>query len=162
MMERAGSLSVRRTPPALWLIPFILPVVGYVALATGYARARRRREDIGWARSQAAHRSGMRRLQDVAKSGEPAEALYRALVAFIADAFNFDGAGKTSADINAELTAAGVPADIRDRTVQILRACERERYASQRHSNDEILALLGAAESCMSAIDAHALGGRWR
>ncbi len=162
VIDRAQSLSVRRTSAALWLIPFLVPVLGYAVLAFTHTRARRRREDVGWARSQIAHRAGMRRLQDVARSAEPADALYRALVSFIADAFNFDGAGKTSADINSELSAAGVPADLRDRTIHILRACERERYASQRHTNDEIMALLGAAESCMSAIDAHARGGAQR
>jgi hypothetical protein len=158
MMERRGTLEVHDAPPGLWLVPFVLPVLGYAALAMRHARARRLREDVGWARSQSAHRSGMRRLQDVARAQDPAEALYRALVAFAADAFNFDGAGKTSADIDAELAVAGVPGNVRERTVQILRACERERYASQRLSNDEILALIGGAESCMSAIDARSRG----
>jgi hypothetical protein len=162
MMDRTGSLSVRRTSPVLWALPFVLPAAGYVALVIGHSRARRRREDVGWARSQSAHRAGMRRLQGVARSPEPAQALYRAIVAFIADAFNFDGAGKTSVDVEAELRAAGVHKDIRDRTVQILRACERERYASQQLSNDEILALIGGAEACISAIDAHARGSKTR
>ncbi len=161
-VERRGSLSARRGPEYVWLLPFALPVFAYAGLAAVALRARRRRANAGWARSQQARSAGIRRLRDVAQADAPAEALYRAMVGFTADAFNFDAAGKTSADVDAELQNAGVPRETRERAVQILRACERERYASQRLSSDEILALIGGAENCMDALDAIARKGRGR
>jgi hypothetical protein len=153
-MERRTSLRARGGWSFGWAFPFVIPVVGFVSLAAYTARAKRRRNNTAWARSQQAHSSGMRRLRGVAGASEPADALFRALVAFVADAIDLDSGGMTSADVERELSAAGVPRADRDRLVQILRACERARYGSQGLSRDEVMALIGASESCMDALDA--------
>ncbi len=156
LIERTGTLEARRSRPYGWVALAAAPVVAYLVLAVLLARRRRFATDIGWARSQQARTRGLQRLRDVADSPEPAVALYRALVSFVADTLNLEPEGLTSADVRRDMDIAQLPPDLIEKTVQILKACERARYASQRLSNDEVNALLSAAETCMNELDATA------
>lgn len=156
LMEPAGRLEARRSSSYMWAALAAVPVVTYVALALLLARRRRFSHDIGWARSQQARAKGLRRLGEVPQSPEPADALFRALAAFVADTLNLESEGLTSADVQRELEMTRLPGDLSEKTVRILKACERARYASQRLSKEEIHALLAAAEDCMNELDAAA------
>ncbi len=161
LMERPATLAPARAARApLWFLAFAAPAAAYAAMRIVSGRRRRMAENRGWARSQRARTSGLRRLQDVAQSPEPADALFRATVAFVADTLNLSEEGLTSGDVRAELDRAGLPGDLADRTVQILRACERARYGSQRLSRDEVAALISGAEACMNSLDELTRGGK--
>ncbi len=155
LMNRPENLAPEKGGGGpLWVFAFAWPALAYIGVRIVLGRKRRLASDVGWARSQRAHSSGLRRLRDVAKSSEPADALFKAVAAYVADTLNLGEAGLTSGDVQGALGRAGVPPDLVDRTVQILRACERARYGSQRLSRDEVTALISAAESCMHSLDA--------
>lgn len=160
LMERPSALApAKRLRGPLWFFVFAAPAGAYAGMRIIAGRRRRIAENRGWARSQRARASGLRRLRDVAEAPEPADALFRAMAAFVVDALNLEEGGLTSGDVRVELDRAGLPKDLADRTVQILRACERARYGSQRLSRDEVSALISAAESCMNSLDELTRGG---
>jgi len=155
LMNRPESLGpAQRSGGIWWVLLFSAPVLAYVSVRIVLSKKRRLASDVGLARSQRARSSGLRRLRGVAESDEPADALFRAVSAYVADTLNLGEGGLTSSVVQDELDRARVPSDLRDRTVQILRACERARYGSQRLSRDEVTALISAAESCMHSLDA--------
>jgi len=161
LMERPVSLEPDRgARRPLWVLAFAAPVLAYAGVRIAVGKKRRAVANAGWTRSQRARSSGLRRLRGVAEAAEPADALYRAVVAYVSDALNLGEAGMTSGDVQAAMERSRVPSGITDRTVQILRACERARYGSQRLSSDEIGALLSGAEACMNALDAYTNGGK--
>lgn len=161
LMERPALLAPDRgTQRPVWVLAFLAPMVAYVGVRMALGKKRRDAANAGWTRSQRARSSGLRRLRGVMESQDPADALYRAVVAYVSDALNLDQAGMTSGDVRAALERSRVPAGIVDRTVQILRACERARYGTQRLSADELGALMSGAEACMNALEAHTNGGK--
>lgn len=161
LMERPAQLKPDRgAQRPLWMLAFLAPVMAYAGIRIFLRKKRRAAANAGWTRSQRARSSGLRRLRDVTESPEPAEALYRAIVSYVCDALNLDETGMTSSDVRAALERSRVPASTVDRTVQILRACERARYGSQRLSADEIGALMSGAETCIDALEAHTGGGK--
>jgi len=153
-----GLAPSKRGSGSLWMLVFAFPALAYVAVRIVFGKKRRLASDVSWARSLRARSTGLRRLQDVAQSPEPAVALFRAVAANVADTLNLGEAGLTSSDVQGEMGRAGVPSALTDRTVQILRACERARYGTQRLSRDEVTALISAAESCMHSLDAFKSG----
>ncbi len=156
LLNRPAGLAPakHRGGGALWTLAFAWPALAYAGVRIVLGRRRRLASDVGWARSQRARSSGLRRLRGVAQAAEPAGALFRAVAAYVADTLNLGEAGLTSSDVETALGRAHVPAELTNRTVQILRACERVRYGSQPLSRDEVTALLSAAESCLHSLDA--------
>lgn len=162
LVERAPNLQASRRGTSLLAVVAVLivPVVLYIALVAFLAYRRKLQSESGWARSQQARAKGLRRLTGVESAGEPIEALYRAMTAYVADLLNLQDAGLTSADVKRELDYADVPDALSGRTIQILKACERARYGSQRLNRNEVHALLSAAEACMNELDAVVKRGR--
>lgn len=161
LMERPVALAPDRGEQRpLWMLAFLVPVLAYVGVRVAVGKKQRAAANVGWARSRGARSSGLRRLRGVADAPDPAEALSRAVVAYVSDALNLGETGMTSSDVKTAMERSRVPADIVDRTVQILKACERARYGSQRLNRDEVGALMSGAEACMNALDAHTNGGK--
>ncbi len=168
LAEDIGALMERPTPLVpdrgeqrpLWVLAFLVPALAYAGVRIAVGKKQRAAANIGWARSRGARTSGLKRLRGVMEAPDPAEALSHAVVAYVSDALNLGETGMTSSDIKTAMERSRIPADIVDRTVQILRACERARYGSQRLSRDEVGALLSGAETCMNALDTHTNGGK--
>ncbi len=152
LLALGRSIGVSR--PSHMALPSAIaaPVLIYLGLSLFMVRRRRFANNIGLARAHQAKTSGLKRLRGVAEADEPAAALYRALIGFVADLFNLEEYGLTSADVTRELENLSIDPELSERTVRILKACERARYASQELSGDEITALLSAAETCINEL----------
>lgn len=148
------SIEVRRPAPAATSAAIAAPLLAYLGLSLFMVRRRRFATNRGFARAHHAKTKSLKRLRDVTRSPEPADALYRTLIAFVADIFDLEDSGMTSADVTRELDGREVDADLRDRTVRILKACERAAYAAQELSSEELNALIGGAETCVHDLKA--------
>ncbi|MCC6142167.1 MAG: BatD family protein [Candidatus Hydrogenedentes bacterium] len=131
-----------------------VPPVAYLGFALFMRRRRRFREDISFARDYHARNKARKRLGRAASAKEPADEIFRALGDYLSDKFNQSNAGLTSQDAGALLTAHRIPQDLLDGYVKVMRACERERYASQKLSPHEIAALRSAALDKLDKVDA--------
>ena len=152
LLGLSRSIDVQRPSHTALLFAIAVPVLIYLGLSLFMVRRRRFATNRGLARAHQARTSGLKRLRGVAESDEPADALYRALIGFVADLFNLEEHGLTSADVTLEFGNRSLDSGLSERTVRILKACERARYASQELSSDEITALLSAAEACMNEL----------
>ena len=152
LLGLSRSIDVNR--PSRVALPSVLaaPVLIYLGLSLFMLRRRRFATNIALARAHKAKTSGLKRLRGVAEADEPADALYRALIGFVGDLFNLEEYGLTSADVTREFENRSIDPGLSERTVRILKACERARYASQELSGDEITALLSAAKACMNEL----------
>ena len=130
------------------------PMLTYCAVALFMRRKRRFDRDAGFARDYRAKSRSHKRLRDVASAERPAEALYRALVGFVADKFDVPEAGMTSSDAQRLFEAQGLEGEITDGFNKILRACERANYASAALSAAEIGALIQAAGAAIDQLGA--------
>ena len=144
------------TTPALVLTP----VAAYAGLALVMTRRRRFEQDIGFARRYRAHAAARRRLRSALQAREPADALCRAVIGYVADKCNVSEAGITSSDVEALLQSKQIDQDLLDNVLKILRACERARYASAELSPQEIDALIAGAHSNVDALERALKGGR--
>ena len=130
------------------------PMLAYCGVALFMRRKRRFDRDAGFARDYRARSRSHKRLKDVASAERPAEALYRALVGFVADKFNVPEAGMTSSDAQRLFETHGLEGAITDGFNKILRACERANYASAELSPAEIGALIQAAGAAIDQVGA--------
>ncbi|MFP6584084.1 MAG: BatD family protein [Candidatus Hydrogenedentota bacterium] len=161
MLEPSASLSRVNSGAMMNTLGFVAPVIAYFALAIGMYQRRRLRDDVGYARARVAKHKGIRGLQDVFSADEPSDILFRVVSGYVGDKFNAHDHGMTSADVDALLTDHEVDETIRTTITQILKSCERARYASQELTQDELRALVQAAESSIHDFDAW-LKGRKR
>ncbi len=152
LLGSSRSIDVNRPSRVALPSAIAAPVLIYLGLSLFMVRRRRFATNIGLARAHRANTSGLKRLRGVAKADEPADALYRALIGFVADLFDLEEYGLTSADVTREFENRSIDPALSERTVRILKACERARYASQELSGDEITALLSAAEACINEL----------
>lgn len=137
----------------------VAPPVVYAALAVFLRRRRRLATDTRFARSYRARTRLKTALDSVRTSQEPAPALFKAVVGFIADKFDVPEAGMTSLDAQHTLEQNGISPETISALVKVLRSCERAQYASTILSQHEIAALLEGASVNLDALDAE-LGRR--
>jgi len=131
-----------------------MPVLAYAVLGAFVSRRRRFEQNTAYARAYYAKSKSRKRLGEVAHSPEPADALYRAVVGFVADKFDLPEAGITSADIERLFEVRSLDRELAGNFAKILRRCERARYASAQLSADEVDALTHAALASMDRLDA--------
>jgi hypothetical protein len=151
--REAAHLRPMQTATATQGALAIAPPLGYLAFALLMRRRRRFREDVSFARDYHARNKARRRLRQAATAKEPADEIFRALGEYLCDKFNLSTAGMTSNDARALLEAQKLPQDLREGYVKVLRACERERYASQKLTAHEISALRSAALDKLDKVD---------
>lgn len=161
MIEVPKRLERSRSRTFINALGFTMPVLAYCFVAIGMFQRRRLRDDVGYARARVAKHKGIRGIQDVFSAEEPVDALFRAVSGYVGDKFNVHDHGMTSADVTDLLAEHEVDSTIRDTITQILKSCERARYASQELSRDELRALVQAAESSIHDFDSW-LKGRKR
>jgi len=130
-----------------------IPVFAYCGLAVFMRRRRRFEQDTGFARGYLAKSKGRKRLSAVAGAPEPSDELYKAVAGYIADKFNVPEGGVTSGDVKRLFEERGVDGELVEGFTQILKACERARYAGVRLSGDEVTALTDAAVVAMDRLD---------
>ncbi|MBI3117584.1 MAG: BatD family protein, partial [Candidatus Hydrogenedentes bacterium] len=135
------ALRARKSARASVAPTFLGPPILYGGFFAYMRRKRRLAEDPGYARRVFARARSQKRLAHLAKSGEPSEDLYRAVMGYIADVFNSNETGMTSHDAQALLEREGVDAEVGESLVKILRACERRRYAGVSLRQEEVQAL---------------------
>lgn len=132
----------------------LFPPIGFGIFALFMRRQKKFSNDTGYARKYHARTKSQKRLAKVATSDTPTETLYRAVIGYIADTFNANEAGMTSGDARMILLERGIPAELIDTAVKVLKSCERAHYGGNELSAQEIGALTDAAGSMMDATDA--------
>ena len=153
-----GDLRSESPAPALVGALLLAPVLLYLA-ALFYALQRRRAQsDSAGIRSRRAIDRAMKRLASVETATDPLDELYRAMTAFVADRFDIPEAGLTSGDVEVQLAGRGFEQDARERLVNILRRCERVRYASHTLTPEELRALIKGGEAAVTRVDEVAKG----
>jgi hypothetical protein len=135
-------------------IGFVTPPIAYAALAFYAVRKRRLATDIAYARSHFARSKRLRMLDAVHNANDPAAELYHAVVGYIGDKFNANDPGMTSADVLELCTRKGLPSDVIEGLLKILKACERVRYSGGRLNKTEIDALIQASALSFDKLDA--------
>lgn len=149
----AGHLTPSRNGGTAAAALMGIPVFAYCGLALFMRRRRRFEQDTGFARGYLAKSKGRKRLVAVANAAAPSDELYRAVAGYIADKFNVPEGGVTSGDVKRLFEEGGVDGELVEGFTQILKACERARYAGVRLSNDEVMALTDAAVVAMDRLD---------
>ncbi|HIJ65250.1 MAG TPA: hypothetical protein HPP77_04795 [Candidatus Hydrogenedentes bacterium] len=153
--EIAAPGPLRPSRPSPVMAPALLaaPVLGYVGFTLALRRKRRFENDTAFARAYRARATCRKRLRAVAGCEDAPDALYRALVGFLADKLGIEEAGLTSNDAERALTARRANAELANTFLRILRACERARYGGAQLSQDEVHALSHAALTNLDALD---------
>lgn len=158
----ASPLRPSRSGVPLNTAAGIVPPVLCCAYLLVLRRQRRLQEDPAYARTLFARAKSRQRLQHVTSSEQPAEELYRAVVEYVGDKFNVEASGMTSADARTLLRERGMDETLVDGLAQVLRNCERERYAAAKLAPNELQVLLEAAELALEQLDAAITEGRRR
>lgn len=122
------------------------PPLAYGLIAVWTARKRRFSEDRIFARAYRAKSRMRRRLRHVPDAPDAADALYRAINGYIADKFDLPEAGMTSADARDLFEGRAIEHDAATKLLDILRCCERGRYAGEELSRDAVVSLVHVAE----------------
>lgn len=153
-----GTLRVERPSPAVVGTLVLAPVLVFLAALVFAVQRRRAHADSAGIRSRRACDRALKRLAAAQSAPDPLDELYRTVTAFVADRFDIPEAGLTSADVDAHLAARQFDPQSRERLVNILRRCERARYASHTLTPDESRALTKGAEVAVMQVDAAAKG----
>ncbi|HNV22411.1 MAG TPA: BatD family protein [Candidatus Hydrogenedentes bacterium] len=140
--SRAGAVTVLLFPP-----------LAYGALTLWTARQRRFAQDHSFARAYRAKSRMRKRLRHVLDAGDRADALYRAINGYIADKFDLPEAGMTSTDVRDLFEGRAITQDAAARLLDILRTCERARYAGETLSREAVEPLLDSARESMEQLD---------
>ncbi len=128
------------------LLPLLmLPPAAYALFWRIMRHRRKLRQDTRYARRHHALARARSLLHEARGNGEPLEKIQQALTGFIADMLNVSPAGITAADAGELLERNGCGVETRTMLVNILRNCERARYAGKKLSEQEIGALADAA-----------------
>lgn len=142
------SLAVRTA-----LLPLlVLPPAAYALFWRIMRHRRKLREDTRYARKHHALSRARALLHEAHGCGEPVEKIQQALTGFIADMLNVSPAGITAADAGELLERNGCVMETRAMLVNVLRNCERARYAGKTLSEQEILALADAAAQLLEPL----------
>lgn len=154
--------SLKRRVSLVWVVPpvMIVPPLAFAGLGFFIRRRRRLDGDTRYARAHRATRLAQRRLAGIHELPDPVDGLYKALVGYVADVFNVQESGMTSADVEIQLKEHQIADDITSAIVRILKTCERARYGSIPLSEDELNALVHGALHNMERLDSvRAAGG---
>lgn len=141
IVTTVGPLGPDTLPPLAAPVAIVAPALAYAGFAAALARRRRFAQDSGFARAYQARNKARKKLKEAHASKDPAQEVCHALIGFVADKFDVPQAGLTAADVEQLLSGAGVDSDLAANTLEILRKCERARYASAAVSPDEAGAL---------------------
>jgi hypothetical protein len=153
ILMSAGRLGPSRNGGMTAGALIAVPVLAYGGLALLMRRRRRFEHDSGFARGYLAKSKGRKRLSAVANAADPSDELYKAVAGYIADKFNIPEGGVTSGDVKSLFEERGIDGELVEGFTQILKACERARYAGARLSGDEVSALTDAAAVAMDRLD---------
>lgn len=154
--------SLKRRISLVWVVPpvMVVPPLAYAGLGFFVRRRRRLDGDTRYARAHRATRLAHRRLAGIHELPDPVDGLYKALVGYVADVFNVQESGMTSADVENQLKEHQIADDITSAIIRILKTCERARYGSIPLSDDELNALVHGALHNMERLDSvRAAGG---
>ncbi len=151
----------RRPPGGVgWLWAALGGGLALPAVAAGLflaARAGRQRLEVDTPerRRRRAGADVRRRLADARQRRGPAvyAEVERATHAFLADRFGIPAATRSRADLDRSLGRAGVPADLRAQTLDLLDACARGQYAPGLPGVRTPEALVDDAEATLDALD---------
>jgi hypothetical protein len=94
-----------------------------------------------------------KRLRRALESPDPSDALYRAINGYLADKFDLPESGMTSADARDLLEGRAIHHDAAENLVEILRLCERGRYAREALPRERVEALVEQAQASMDDFD---------
>ena len=158
IMTELRPLQRLRPAPAMSFLAALLPPLAVLALYVALRRRRRLQDDPRYARNYFARSRSQQRLESVAAAKDPSEALYRAVVGYLADKFDVNEAGMTPEDVRRLLEAKEIEPALAENLVKILRSCERRRYAGGELQAQEVQALLSGAQAAMDRLDAHLAG----
>lgn len=147
--------ALRRSLPSRGSMAAVLafPPLAYAALALWTARQRRFAEDRTFARSYRAKSRMRKSVRRVLDSADPSDALYRAVNGYIADKFDLPEAGMTSADVRDLFEGRAIEHEAALELLEILRICERGRYAGETLSRDAVEPLAESAQTHMERLD---------
>lgn len=130
----------------------LFPPLAYGVFALWTARQRRFARDHSFARAYRAKARVQKRLRRVLDAGDPADALYRAIIGYIADKFDLPEAGMTSSDVRDLFEGRAITQEASDRLLDILRTSERARYAGETLSREAVEPLLQSARESMEQL----------
>ncbi len=131
----------------------LFPPLAYGLFAFWTARQRRFARDHTFARSYRAKARVQKRLRRVLDAGDPADALYRAIIGYIADKFDLPEAGMTSSDVRDLFEGRAITQAASAHLLDILRTSERARYAGETLSRGAVEPLLQSAQESMEQLD---------
>lgn len=140
-----AALQTRGAAAPATLLFLVAPPLAYGAFFFVNRRRQRLANDPAFARKLGAAAKLQRRLAQLNQSREPSDDLYRAVVGYIADHYNVSETGMTAQDAAGVLEREGVPQELREQLLKVLRACERRRYGGGDLSAHEVQALSSAA-----------------
>lgn len=147
--------SLKRRMSLVWVVPpvTVVPPLAFAGLALFIRRRRRLDGDTRYARAHRATRLAHRRLAGIHELPDPVDGLNKALVGYVADVFNVQESGMTSADVERQLKEHEIADDTTSAIIRILKTCERARYGSIPLSDDELNALVHGALHTMERLD---------
>ncbi len=131
----------------------LLPPVLFTVFWLWTRRQWRLKTNPAYARRNRAYTKVRKSFSSIMARGDAGEALYRALVTYIADRVHMPSAGLTSADVKSLLDEAAAPPAMKEALVRVLRACERARYSGGALQKEEVAALLEAAQDCVQRLE---------
>ncbi len=149
LIEDAG-LEERASGGLLAWLAALLPLPLYGGLWGWLHRRRRMGTDIPYARRQNALKRARKALGTA--GGDSAEPVQLALAGFVADLVNVNAAGLTASDVADLLGGRGCDLALVKETTDILRACERARYAGRAPAPGEVAALKERADALLEPL----------
>lgn len=153
IVQDAGPLHKRGTRLPANLFFLVAPPLLYFGAWAYARRARRFREDRGYARRRLARSKGQKRLHEMDTASDPVDEMHHAVTEYLADHFGVAAAGLTSQDAQNLLHEEGVPAETATAFVRVLKACERRRYGGAALSDREVEALRNAAVTAIDVVE---------
>jgi hypothetical protein len=162
---RLGSLELRRTAggPVFVGVSFWLLLLLPMAAVAGAVVLRRHQDllagDVAYARGRKAGRVARKRLAEARRlsDGDDPRAFYaevaRAVRGLVADRLNLAEAGLQTTEVGSALASKGIDEDVRDRVLQCLEHCDRQRFAPPADDAEERSRFLGGVTELMTALD---------
>lgn len=147
---QAATLQPRKPT---WGIQLMLAVPPLVWFALWARYTMKQQLATAGARRRLAGMRTKRRLQQARGESDPIDALYRTLQLYLEDKLQVRGVVVTSGDAAQLLQEHNVEASLAREFSDILRACERQRYAGGATSSEHIEALFARAHSAIDALE---------
>ncbi len=154
IMNIAGSLRPKHDDTleiATWLLPPAFVFGCFLAIQ--FAR-RRKPGESACVRARRARTRAQHRLYARHREHDPTERAYHALMGYIADKYAVEAASLTPQDAGRMLEQHQLENGLRAQIVDLLRECERTRYAGEGLSSMAVKSLAHRVETTMDALDA--------